>query len=81
MLQKKMAEAAEVEDAPEAGADFDWRDESPEPRRRTTSRRSTRARRPRQTVIERTVQNVARQATRTVTQQIVRGIFGLLKGR
>jgi DNA helicase HerA-like ATPase len=29
----------------------------------------------------RTAQNMVRQATRTATQQIVRGIFGLLKGR
>ena len=29
----------------------------------------------------RMAQNVARQATRTVTQSIVRGIFGMLKGR
>ena len=29
----------------------------------------------------RMAQNVARQAARTVTQQVVRGIFGLLKGR
>lgn len=26
-------------------------------------------------------QNVARQAARTVTQQVIRGIFGMLKGR
>ncbi|MGZ5476899.1 MAG: hypothetical protein ACXW29_12075, partial [Thermoanaerobaculia bacterium] len=29
----------------------------------------------------RMAQNVARQAARTVTQQVIRGIFGMLKGR
>jgi hypothetical protein len=29
----------------------------------------------------RVAQNVARQATRTITQQVVRGIFGMLKGK
>jgi uncharacterized protein len=83
MLLRKMAEAAEVEDAPEAapryesdGGDFDWRGSARAPRRRTTA-----ARKPRQSAVERTVQTMARQATRTVTQQIVRGIFGMLKGR
>ena len=87
MLQKKIEEAAEVEEAPEArggafdwqsgSADFDWRNASSRtPRRRTTS-----SRRPRQSAVERTVQTMARQATRTVTQQIVRGIFGMLKGK
>lgn len=29
----------------------------------------------------RMAQNVARQATRTVTQQVIRGIFGILRGK
>jgi len=29
----------------------------------------------------RMAQNVARQATRTVAQQVMRGIFGMLKGK
>lgn len=80
MLQKKLeASAAAPPERDEFGwkeeaDDFDWRKSTP--RRRTAS-----PRRPRQSAIERTVNNVARQATRTVTQQIVRGIFGMLKGR
>ncbi len=79
MLQKKL-EAA-VEEREEGFEwqkdDFEWRESKP----RRTSTRATTSRRPRQTAVERTVQTVARQATRTVTQQIVRGIFGMLKGR
>jgi hypothetical protein len=29
----------------------------------------------------RMAQNAARQATRTVTQQVIRGIFGILRGK
>jgi hypothetical protein len=29
----------------------------------------------------RAMQNAARQAARTVTQQVVRGLFGMLRGR
>jgi DNA double-strand break repair helicase HerA and related ATPase len=84
MLKKKLEVASEVED-PEPPAreprdesdDFDWRESG----RRAPARRRTSTARPRQSAIERTVNNVARQATRTVTQQIVRGIFGMLKGR
>ena len=74
MLQKKMAEAAELE---EKEAEREAAEESS---RRAMTRRTS-GRRRRQTVVERTVQTVARQATRTVTQQIVRGIFGILRGR
>jgi len=84
ILQKKLEEnaAAEAEEAEaqkaearRATEDSGW-DSSPAPRRRTAA-----APRKRQSAVERTMQNVARQATRTVTQQIVRGIFGMLKGR
>jgi DNA helicase HerA-like ATPase len=83
ILQKKLEESATAEaeeaEAKKESDDFAWRtQERPgaAPRRRTAA-----APRPRQSAVERTVQNVARQATRTVTQQIVRGIFGMLKGR
>jgi uncharacterized protein len=94
ILQKKLqhsaaAAAAEAEERQREQAanpnwqnesdDFDWRQSSRPPRR--TSTRAPRASRPRQSAVERTMNNVARQATRTVTQQIVRGIFGMLKGR
>lgn len=80
ILQKKIEESAKIEE-PEPSRwqdeadDFEWRSQGrrPAPRRRTARRRTS--------AIERTVNNVARQATRTVTQQIVRGIFGMLKGR
>jgi DNA helicase HerA-like ATPase len=74
ILQKKIEESATIEEPLEAD-DFEWRSEG----RRAAPRRRTS--RPRTTAIERTVNTVARQATRTVTQQIVRGIFGMLKGR
>ncbi|HEU4522775.1 MAG TPA: helicase HerA-like domain-containing protein [Thermoanaerobaculia bacterium] len=72
ILERKLEEAAAEAPPP------------PQPRRTTTSS----ARRPRKekSVVgeifgSRMAQNVARQATRTVTQQIVRGLFGLLKRR
>ena len=81
ILKRKIEESATVEE-PEPSRwqdeadDFEWRKSSSRaPRRRTSSSR------PRTTALERTMNNVARQATRTVTQQIVRGIFGMLKGR
>ncbi|HEV7243191.1 MAG TPA: helicase HerA-like domain-containing protein [Thermoanaerobaculia bacterium] len=76
ILQKKLeaSAAAEPEPEPEPSDDFEWRQQpSRAPRRRATRARSS--------AIERTVNTVARQATRTVTQQIVRGIFGMLRGR
>ncbi len=79
ILQKKLesaaAAAAEEKPEPASSDDFEWRQTSRAPRRRAAPAR------PRTTVLERTMNNVARQATRTVTQQIVRGIFGMLKGR
>jgi uncharacterized protein len=78
ILQKKLesAAAAEPEPEPADSDDFEWRQTSRAPRRRAAARPRART-----SAIERTVNTVARQATRTVTQQIVRGIFGMLKGR
>ena len=78
ILARKIAEAAEVQD-----------DAAAAPAPRATAPRATGARkapRPQKGVIEealdsRIAQNMGRQVARTVTQQIVRGIFGLLKGR
>jgi DNA helicase HerA-like ATPase len=91
MLQKKLeaSAAAEPEPPPPAreGDDFEWREQTAPPRRRTAAAAPRRAAaRPPKTFVEealgsRMAQNVARQATRTVTQSIVRGIFGMLKGR
>lgn len=76
ILQKKLEASAVVE--PETGPTIEVRTTSAAPRRTSA--------RPPKTFIEealgsRMAQNVARQATRTVTQSIVRGIFGMLKGR
>jgi DNA helicase HerA-like ATPase len=73
ILQKKLEASAAAE--PE-----------PPPARQTSAAPRRTAARPPKTFIEealgsRMAQNVARQATRTVTQSIVRGIFGMLKGR
>lgn len=84
ILQRRMAEAAEVESKP---VGFGRAENVEPPRSRTVStaggRRSTRE--PKGVIGEvlesRMAQNMARQATRTVTQSIVRGIFGLLKSR
>jgi len=73
MLQKKLEQSVETREevSEESQKDeFEWRQQTP--------RRRGRAR---QSAVERTVQTVARQATRTLTQQVVRGIFGMLKGR
>ncbi|MBK5260796.1 MAG: DUF853 family protein [Thermoanaerobaculia bacterium] len=74
ILQRKLAESAgQEEPAPRATAH----------RQPASSRRA--AKEPKGVVEEvlgsRMAQNVARQATRTITQQVVRGLFGLLKGR
>jgi DNA helicase HerA-like ATPase len=90
MLQKKLEASAAAEPEPppaRQGDDFEWREQSAPPRRRATAAAPRRAAaRPPKTFVEealgsRMAQNVARQATRTVTQSIVRGIFGMLKGR
>ena len=69
ILKRKIEQAAAVPASP------------PSEPRRTTAR----AKKEKSTVDQifgsRMAQNVARQATRTVTQSIVRGLFGLLKGR
>jgi DNA helicase HerA-like ATPase len=81
MLQKKLEASAAAEPEREPAREY------VEPRRTTTAapRRRSTARPPKTFVEEalgsRMAQNVARQATRTVTQSIVRGIFGMLKGR
>ncbi|HYO79095.1 MAG TPA: helicase HerA-like domain-containing protein, partial [Thermoanaerobaculia bacterium] len=81
MLQKKLEQSAAAE--PEPRDDFGWKQESDDFEWRNASKPASRKRasRPRQSAVERTVQTVARQATRTVTQQVVRGIFGMLKGK
>ncbi len=87
ILQRKMQESAEVADEAtdrQEGDRFEWREQAP-PRARSSSRASSRTRQPKSAVEQalgsRIAQNIARQATRTVTQQIMRGIFGMLKGR
>ena len=81
------AAAREPEPAPARdGDDFEWRQERAPARRRASTAAPRRPARPPKTFVEealgsRLAQNVARQATRTVTQSIVRGIFGMLKGR
>jgi DNA helicase HerA-like ATPase len=79
MLKRRIEESAAAEEPAPSGG-FGWKEEEDDFEWRKSSPRR-RAARPRQTAVERTVQTVARQATRTVTQQIVRGIFGMLKGR
>ena len=84
MLQKKLEAAATV---PQESHDFGWKQEADDfdwrggraPRARAP--RSVSTSRPRRSAGERVLQNVANQAARTVTQQLVRGIFGMLKGK
>jgi uncharacterized protein len=83
MLQRKLeqsAAAAEAEQAPEPTRSYP----RPQPLDPPRSRRAP-AKEDRSVIGEvmqsRMAQNVARQATRTITQSIVRGIFGMLKGR
>jgi hypothetical protein len=83
MLQRKIdqtAEQAEREPRDESGwkdeaDDFEWRSSS----RRAPARRRTSSARPRQSAIEKTVNQMARTATREVTKSAVRGIAGILK--
>ena len=72
ILERKIAEAANI---PE-----------PQPKNVAPPRAGATSRREPKGAVEkalgsRMAQNVARQATRTVTQAVVRGLFGLLKGR
>lgn len=90
LLQKKLEAAAEDERDEfgwkEDADDFEWRKRGGS---RSTTRRTaapSRSRREPKSTLEkaldsRMAQNMARQATRTVTQSIVRGIFGMLKGK
>jgi len=88
ILQKKLeASAAETEAAAEAESqqesdDFAWRQGGAAPRRTAAPRRA--AKRPPKSFVEealgsRMAQNVARQATRTVTKEVTRGVMGILK--
>jgi len=94
ILQKKLeASSAAPQEADEFGwkqeqepDDFDWRKSGGKARRASApAAPRRRAAEPKSAIEEvlgsRMAQNVARQATRTVTQSIVRGIFGMLKGR
>jgi len=78
ILQRKIADSVE-----EMGASK-VRIREPQPLEPPRSRGSQRAQ-PKSVVEEvlgsRMAQNVARQATRTITQQVMRGIFGMLKGK
>ncbi len=79
ILQKKLESAAAA--PPPEEHDFGWQQQPDDFdwKRKPASRRAPA--RPRTTALERTMNTVARQATRTVTQQIVRGIFGMLRGK
>jgi DNA helicase HerA-like ATPase len=85
MLQKKLEASVEAEPEPPAqedpDADFAWRNARQPSARRAPSppRASRRVSRPRQSAVERTVQTVARQATRSVVKEVTRGLFGMLK--
>src|SRR5688500_16093634 len=91
ILQKKLDASAEQEKDEfgwkEEADDFEWRKSGSRKSASRASRpRAVRPPREPKGAIEsalnsRIAQNVARQATRTVTQSIVRGIFGMLKGK
>ena len=87
ILKRKLEEAAAVApEEPRPSQDRSDREpwEVPEqaPRRTTTTRRPRKEKSAVDQIFgSRMAQNVARQATRTVTQSILRGIFGLLKGK
>ena len=83
ILERKLAAAAEVEAEPPAQRYETERPDYGAPvtfGRRPAARRASTAR-PRKSATERVVQNAVNQAARSVTQQLVRGIFGMLKGR
>lgn len=93
MLQKRLdrdvVETAEAAVAQDESDDFAWRKSgsrakaspAPRPPAQSTSRRAEPKSFVEEALGSRMAQNVARQATRTVTQSIVRGIFGMLKGK
>jgi DNA helicase HerA-like ATPase len=85
MLQKKLEASVEAEPDPEPAPpqgqendDFAWRQPSAR-RAPSPPRTSRRVSRPRQSAVERTVQTVARQATRSVVKEVTRGLIGMLK--
>ncbi|MGZ8797954.1 MAG: helicase HerA-like domain-containing protein [Thermoanaerobaculia bacterium] len=82
ILQKKIADSVEVVEVPRGNGRI--REPRPLEPPRSQSRGGRRSQ-PRSVIEEvlgsRMAQNVARQATRTVTQQVMRGIFGMLKGK
>ena len=87
ILQRKLAQSAEAEPEPEG--DFDWKQDADDfawkksgraPRRTTSRRASSGARRSsRQSPMEAAVNQMARTASREVTRSAVRGIAGILK--
>ncbi len=88
ILKRKLDEAAAVEQVepppppPRQSDRAPWEAPDEAPRRTTTARRPRKEKSAVDQIFgSRMAQNVARQATRTVTQSIVRGIFGMLKGR
>ena len=79
MLQRKLAEAAEVAE-PEPAAREEY--ERPEYGPRVSfggGRRRSSAARPRKSSTERVLQSAVNQATRTATKELTRGIAGILK--
>jgi hypothetical protein len=72
ILQRKIAESTEA--APPAEGP---RQEAPRGRGRAAEPKSM----VEEVLSSRAMQNAARQAARTVTQQVVRGLFGMLRGR
>ena len=85
ILQRKLAESAEAEERAESGrvsfgppVSFGTPRNVEPPRSRSTSSRGGRQR---MSTVEKMANQAVRQATRTVTQQVMRGIFGLLKGK
>ncbi|MEA2465237.1 MAG: double-strand break repair helicase HerA and related ATPase, partial [Acidobacteriota bacterium] len=90
MLKKKLDRSVEEEKDgfgwKEEADDFEWRKSGSRKSTRVSQPKAVRPPREPKGAIEsalnsRIAQNVARQATRTVTQSIVRGIFGMLKGK
>ena len=92
ILRGKMAEAAQVDDSaggsrPDYGAPVHFdAPKNVEPPRTGYLGTGGRGRTQQKGIVEevlgsRIAQNVARQAARTVTQQVMRGLFGLLKSR
>ncbi|HEY0140270.1 MAG TPA: helicase HerA-like domain-containing protein [Thermoanaerobaculia bacterium] len=77
ILQRKLAEAAEVQEPAAGGSERPDYGEPVTFGQRTTARRSSA--RPRKSTTERVLQNAVNQATRTATRELTRGIAGILK--